>query len=77
VTAPCPERTFGIGGEFQCTQGLGHDKGHAAYEGDRLRVAWVTREEFEAARARGEFDVPDICHCADPVPVCDSCGGDL
>jgi len=64
-------------GDHQCTEPKGHEKAHARYEGGRFVAAWLTPGEFEAAKARGDFDQPDYCRCSEPVPVCDDCGGEI
>jgi hypothetical protein len=75
----CPERKRTVyHGEVRCQEPEGHEKAHYVNGPDgKLQCAWVTREEFEAARARGEFDREDYCRCADPIPVCDACGGEI
>ena len=64
------------GGDVQCDQPLGHEKAHSVHRDGRLVIAWLTNEEFQAAKDRGEFD-RDYCRCVDPFPICDECGGEI
>lgn len=74
----CSERTFTISrGDVRCSYEQGHEKAHTHFDDDGRRIAsWVSRGEFQAAKARGEFE-PDYCDCEHPVPVCDDCGGEI
>lgn len=77
MSARSPERQCSISaGSIQCTEPAGHEKAHAAYRDGRLVMSWLTPEEFQAAKDRGEFD-RDPCRCDDPIPVCEDCGGEI
>lgn len=63
---------------LRCSNPVGHDDAHVHYDDQgHWRSAWVTREEFEAARERGEFD-HHYCRCSEPEPGdCLNCGGEI
>jgi hypothetical protein len=80
VSAPlftCPEKSRGWPG-YPCTEPVGHDGAHSHHdEQGRWISTWVDREQFEAAKARGEFD-HHYCRCDEPEPGdCLSCGGEI